>query len=122
MMFKLVHTNFNVLDLDKSMEFYQQALDMKVSRIKEASDGSFKLAFMTDEIGQYELELTWLADRKEPYDLGDNEIHLAVRTEDYEGAHKRHQEMGCICYENKSMGLYFINDPDGYWIEIIPVR
>lgn len=121
-MFKLVHTNFNVLNLDKSLEFYKQALDLKVSRIKEASDGSFKIAFLTDAVGKYELELTWMADRTEPYDLGDNEIHLAVRTEDYEGAYKRHKEMDCICYENQEMGLYFINDPDGYWIEIIPVR
>ena len=30
--------------------------------------------------------------------------------------------MGCICFENTAMGLYFLEDPDGYWIEIIPVR
>ena len=36
--------------------------------------------------------------------------------------HRRHQEMGCICFENPEMGIYFIQDPDGYWIEIVPVR
>jgi lactoylglutathione lyase len=121
-MFKFVHTNINVLDLNKSIEFYKQALGMQVSRIKDAEDGSFRLAFLTDDAGLYELELTWMADRTEPYDLGENEIHLAFRTDDYEGAYKLHSEMDCICYENKAMGLYFINDPDGYWIEIIPVR
>lgn len=66
--------------------------------------------------------MTWLADRQEAYELGDNESHLAFITDDYEAAHKKHEEMGCICFENTSMELYFINDPDGYWIEILPNR
>ena len=65
------------------------------------------------------MELTWLADRKEPYDLGDEEFHLAVKMDDPKEARRIHEEMGCICYENKEMGLYFIKDPDGYWIEIL---
>ena len=40
---------------------------------------------------------------------------------DYDEVRKYHKEMGCVCYENTSMGLYFINDPDDYWIEILPV-
>ena len=55
-----------------------------------------------------------------PYDLGDNEFHLAFKVDDYEGAHKRHAEMGCICYENPEMGIYFVTDPNNYWLEIIP--
>ena len=35
-------------------------------------------------------------------------------------AHKKHEEMGCICFENHEMGIYFIEDPDGYWLEILP--
>lgn len=38
----------------------------------------------------------------------------------YESAYKKHSEMGCVCFENKEMGIYFIQDPDGYWLEIIP--
>ena len=52
--------------------------------------------------------------------LGDNEFHLAFTTDDYEAAHEKHAAMGCICFENHEMGLYFIKDPDGYWIEIVP--
>ena len=91
-MIKFAHNNFNVLDLEKSLQFYQT------------------------------LELTWLKDRKEPYNLGENEFHLAFVTDDYEALHEKHKKMGCICYENPMMGIYFINDPDGYWLEILPVR
>ena len=81
----------------------------------------FTLVYLSDG-GQtpHELELTWLKDRTKPYDLGENEFHLAVTTDDYDAAHAKHQAMGCICYENPAMGIYFINDPDGYWIEILP--
>ena len=68
------------------------------------------------------LELTYLRDRKEPYNLGELEYHLALETDDMEAAHKLHEEMGVICYENPGMGIYFISDPDGYWIEIVPKK
>ncbi|MFR1988243.1 MAG: lactoylglutathione lyase, partial [Prevotellamassilia sp.] len=41
---------------------------------------------------------------------------------DYDAVRAYHKEMGCVCYENHDMGLYFINDPDGYWIEILPAE
>ena len=68
------------------------------------------------------LELTWLRDMDRPYNLGDCEFHLAFETEDMNAAHALHEEMGCICYENKKMGIYFITDPDGYWLEIVPEK
>ena len=120
MKFKYVHNNINVLNLEKSVEFYEKALGMTVARVKEAADGSFKLTFLTDAVGIHQIELTWLRDWDRPYNLGDNEIHMAFVVDDYDAAHALHKEMGCICYENEGMGLYFINDPDGYWIEIIP--
>ena len=116
------HFNFNVLDLNRSLKFYEEALGLKVVREKEASDGSFKLVYLGDGITDFQLELTWLKDRTEPYDLGDEEFHLAFETDDYESFHKRHKEMGCICFENPGMGIYFIQDPDGYWIEIVPAK
>ena len=63
-----------------------------------------------------------MRDRKEPYSLGDNEFHLAFVVDDFAAAHALHQKMGCICFENPAMGIYFIHDPDDYWIEILPVR
>ena len=120
--FTFAHNNFNVIDLEKSLKFYEEALGFKEIRRKEASDGSFTLAFIGNENAEHQIELTWLRDKKEPYNLGDNEIHLGLRVDDYDAAYRKHKEMGCICYENHDMGLYFINDPDGYWLEIIPYR
>lgn len=114
-----LHTNFNVFDLEKSLAFYDKALGLKECRRSEAKDGSFIIVFLEDGVTDYRLELTWMRDRKEPYNLGDNEIHLAVRVENKEEAYALHKSMGCICYENHAMDLYFINDPDGYWIEIL---
>lgn len=122
MKFAMIHENYNVLDLEKSMSFYEKALGLKEKRRKEASDGSFILVYMGSEENDFELELTWLRDRKEPYNLGECEFHLAFRTDDFEAAHALHQEMGCICFENDAMGIYFISDPDGYWLEILPAR
>lgn len=114
------HYNFNVLDLDKSIDFYERALNLKEVRRKEAEDDSFILVYLGDGKTDFTLELTWLKDWDKPYNLGDNEFHLALSVDDMEAAHKKHEEMGCICFENKEMGIYFISDPDGYWIEIIP--
>ena len=121
-MFTFHHFNFNVLDLERSLRFYKDALDLTPVREKEAADGSFKLVYLGDGATGFELELTWLRDRKEKYNLGDNEFHLAFETDDMDTALQRHREMGCVCFENPEMGIYFITDPDGYWIEIIPVE
>lgn len=122
MEFRFAHNNFNVLDLDKSLAFYKEALNFTESRRKEASDGSFTLVYLTDGKTNHLLELTYLKNRTEPYNLGENEFHLAIETDDFDAAYKKHSEMGCIVYENKSMGIYFIADPDNYWIEIVPQK
>ena len=123
MTFTFAHNNFNVRDLDKSLAFYQEALGLTEVRRITADDGSFILVYLGDASGNpHSLELTWLRDWDRPYNLGDNEIHLAFVTEDFEAAHAKHEEMGCICFENPAMGIYFITDPDGYWLEIIPTR
>lgn len=122
MTFKMIHENYNVLDLERSMQFYEKALGLKEVRRKEAADGSFIIVYMGDGKSGFELELTWLADRTEPYNLGDEEFHLAFEAEDFEEAYRLHKKMDCICFENKAMGIYFIQDPDGYWLEIVPAR
>ena len=114
---RFLHTNLNVLNLERSLEFYRKALGLTEQRRKELPD--FTLVFLGDGQTDYQLELTWLKDRKEPYDLGDNESHVAFHVGDIEKAHALHAEMGCICFENEKMGIYFIEDPDGYWLEII---
>ena len=123
MNFRFAHNNFNVIDLEKSMKFYEEALGLKEVRRKGPEDVSFILVYLGDGESKHQLELTWLRDwDKDHYDLGDDEFHLAFTTDDMEAAHKKHEEMGCICFENPKMGIYFIEDPDGYWIEIIPER
>ena len=118
---KFDHYNFNVLDLECSLAFYEKALGLKEKRRKVAADGSFILVYLTDEQTDFLLELTWLRDRVEPYDLGECEYHLCMRVPgDYDEVRRYHKEMGCVCFENEEMGLYFIEDPDGYWIEILP--
>ncbi len=120
-MFSFAHNNINVKDLNKSLAFYEEALGLKEHRRKEAADGRFIIVYLTDGNTGHYLELTWLRDWEKPgYDLGDNEFHLALVTDDYEAAKQKHGEMGCICFENNEMGIYFINDPDNYWIEILP--
>lgn len=123
MKFSFAHNNFNVKDLDASLAFYDAALGLKEIRRISPDDGSFVIVYLGDGITQHALELTWIRDwEKSGYDLGDNEFHLALRADDFDAAHALHQEMGCICYENAGMGIYFIADPDGYWIEIIPTK
>ena len=122
MNFRMVHENYNVFDIDKSMAFYEKALGLKESSRKEAEDGSFIIVYMKAPEGSFELELTWLRDMDRPYNLGDQEFHLAFVTDDFDAAKALHSEMGCICFENPEMGIYFIEDPDGYWLEIIPER
>lgn len=118
--FIFAHTNFNVLDLQKSLAFYRQALGLTEQRRIETKD--FTIVYVGNDQSDFQLELTWLKNRKEPYNLGENEFHTAFRVGDMEAAHKKHEEMSCIVYENPDMGIYFIADPDGYWLEIIPMR
>ena len=115
------HLNINVTNLERSIAFYDQALGLKEHSRKEAPDGSFILVYLSDALKNFLLELTWLRDHPQAYELGENESHLCLRVEgDYDEVRAFHREMGCICFENQEMGLYFINDPDDYWIEILP--
>ena len=112
MNFTFCHNNFNVLDLEKSLKFYEEALGLKEARRKVADDGSFILVYLSDGKTNHTLELTWLRDWDRPYNLGDNEFHLALEVDDFDKAYEHH----------KAMGIYFISDPDNYWIEILPAN
>lgn len=117
------HFNINVSDLEASIKFYEENLGLKIVGEKKADDGSFILIYMSSEGNDFRLELTWLRDHTGPYELGENESHLALRYEgDYNEIHEFHKRQGVICFENPKMGIYFINDPDDYWIEILPKK
>lgn len=122
MKFSFLHNNINVFDLEKSMAFYEKTLGLKEVRRINSEDGSFTIVYLGDGHSRHQLELTWLRDKDTPYNLGDNEIHLAFEVDDYEGALKMHKEMDVVVFENLNMGIYFIADPDGYWVEVLPLN
>lgn len=108
--FKFAHNSITVLDLERSIAFYREALGLREVSRRKSQDGQ----------SDVKLELVAHEDRLNPYDLGENETHIAFTTERFEEARELHQQMDCICYENPKKNLYFINDPDGYWLEILP--
>ncbi len=120
MKFKMIHENYNVSDLNASLAFYEKALGL--TELRRKTTDNFTIAFLGNKESSFEMELTCLKDHPQKYDLGESEFHLAFQVDDYDAAHKLHEQMGCICYENPAMGLYFIEDPDGYWLEILPTR
>ena len=118
-MFKFNHNNLNVSDLSRSLKFYKDALDLTEIRRLEFED--FILVYLGDSFGsEHQLELQWFKNRKTPYNLGENKFHLAFTVKDFDAAYKRHKELNCICKDFKNLGIYFIEDPDGYWLEVLP--
>lgn len=120
MQFSFLHNNINVTNLENSMAFYEQALGLKEADRIESEDGSFTIVYLGDGVSKHQLELTWLRDHPEPYNLGENEFHLALEVDDFAKAFQLHKHLDVIVYENPAMGIYFITDPDNYWIEILP--
>ena len=105
------HFNINVTDLEKSIDFYNKALGMVKCGEIMPENGDFKIVYLALPDDSFRLE------------LGDNESHLGIRVErDFDKMRDYHRSMGWVCYENPEMGIYFINDPDDYWIEILPPR
>lgn len=66
MKFTIAHNNLTVLDLDKSLAFYEEALGLTPVKTTEAADKSFKIVFLGDGASAHKLELTWYRDKKEP--------------------------------------------------------
>lgn len=116
------HFNFNVTNLDDSIKFYNKAFGLVEDSRITADDGSYIIVYLTDKETSFKLELTWLRDHPQKYDLGESEFHLCLRVDNYDDVWKYHEEMGIICFVNDKMGLYFVEDPDGYWIEVLPKK
>lgn len=117
---KLIHRNTHVLDLDASIAFYEKALGLYERRRVTPADGSWAIVFLGNNEADFELELTWNEGRVEPYYNGAEDTHVAVRVDNFDAYHRLHEAMGCIVKENPAMGLYFIADPDGCWVEVLP--
>jgi len=119
---KMIHYNIHVLDAEKSKAFYLEALGIAEKRTVGPEDGSWGLIYLGNDTTDFELELTWNKGRTEPYNNGGEDNHLAFKVDNYEEALALHRSMGCVVYENKDMGIHFIIDPDGCWVEVLPVR
>ncbi len=119
----LAHIGLNVLDLNKSIEFYQNALGMhEVFRMYPKSDLDMILCFLSDERCGCMIALMWYGERDDslPYDLGENDMNLTFTTDDFEGSYQKHKKMGIVCMEGMEKRIYYIEDPDGYQISIVP--
>ena len=116
----MIHNNINVTHLAQSLEFYEKALGLK--EVRRISGDGFTIVYLGDGLGDHLLELTELKDHPQKYNLGENEFHLAFATDDFDQALAHHKAMNCVCYENPQMGIYFISDPDGYWLEVLPQK
>lgn len=123
---RILHTMIRVGDLEASKRFYTEALGMRVLREREYPDGKFTLCFVGygEESEHAVLELTYNWDRKE-YALGDAFGHVALGTEDIRGACDRVRALGYRVtrepgpMKHGSTVIAFVEDPDGYKIELI---
>ena len=117
-MFKFAHNNLNVSDLPRSLKFYKDALNLsEVSRL-EFED--FTLVYLADSFNsQHQLELQWFKNRQTSYNVGEN-FHIAFTVKNFAAAYEKHKQMNCICKDVKDLGIYFIKDPDGYLVEVLP--
>ncbi len=127
MKYKMLHTCIRVMDLEKSLKFYKDALGLEETRRKDFPDDKFTLVFLADEDKNYEMELTYNYDPEKPYEIGNGFSHIAVSVEDLEASRERHEKMGYKV--TKLMGLsgekprfYFVTDPDGYDVEVIRAK
>lgn len=124
-MTKMIHTMIRVSDLERSVKFYRDALELEI-KDQYVFDG-FSLTYLANKETGFELELTHNHDQSEPYDLGNGYGHLAVSVSDIESAHQRIKNLGIEAGDIKAFDhqqkhlatFFFITDPDGYKIEFL---
>lgn len=122
----MLHTMLRVGDLDRSIKFYTEVLDMKLLRQKDYPDGKFTLAFVGygDESANTVIELTYNWDT-DHYDLGKGFGHIAIEVDDvYKAVERIRQRNGKIIRDAGPMNagttiIAFVEDPDGYPIELL---
>ncbi len=128
--FRFLHTMIRVFDLDKSIQFYTDILGMKLLRKNDYPDGQFTLAFVGygEEKDHTVIELTHNWDQSEPYDLGNGFGHMALGVPDIYKTCEDLRKIGAkIVREPGPMKhgttvIAFIEDPDGYKIELIEAK
>ncbi|WP_294156210.1 VOC family protein [uncultured Clostridium sp.] len=121
---RMLHTCIRVMNLEKSLEFYKNALGLVETRRKDFPENKFTLVYLSDTPGGYEIELTYNYDPEKPYDLGNGFSHIAVGADDIVSLREKHMEMGYEVTDLKGLPgepprYYFVTDPDGYKVEVI---
>lgn len=124
---KMLHTCIRVMDLEKSLKFYKEALGLVETRRKDFPENKFSLVYLAPAEGQYELELTYNYDQKEPYEIGNGYSHIAVEVENLEAEREKHIALGYEVTPLKGLPgetphYYFVTDPDGYKVEVIRAK
>lgn len=127
MQYKLEHACIRVMDLEKSMKFYTEALGLEEVRRKDFPEWKFTLVYLSDAERNFEIELTYNYNPEKPYEMGNGFSHFALTVEDLEGSHESHMKAGYEVTDLKGLPgekpmYYFMSDPDGYKIEIIRGR
>ncbi|KAA0575308.1 lactoylglutathione lyase [Azospirillum sp. Sh1] len=125
--FRLLHTMLRVLDLEKSLDFYTRLLGMKLLRRNDYEGGRFTLAFVGygEESDTAVLELTHNWDQKEPYEIGTAYGHIALGVPDIYATCEKLAAEGVKIprppgpMKHGTTVIAFIEDPDGYKVELI---
>lgn len=122
--YAMAHTMVRVLDLEKSIRFYEEALGMKEKRREDVPKDEFTLVYMGYEDEDFTLELTYNYGQKEPYTHGKGYGHLAVYVDDLKESHRINKEKGfevtpLYGLREGEEHFYFITDPDGYAVEVM---
>lgn len=120
-MITMNHVCIRVFDLQKSIAFYQETLNLTIQRELDMPDRGWKLVFLGDGVTDYQLELCREVNRTQPYQLGDDTPHVALVAEEFDALKAKHQAMGLV-FDELASGIYFIKDPDGHILEILPKR
>ena len=124
-MAKAIHAMVRVLDLDRSVTFYNQAFGLEVADHFDFDD--FALVYLRNEEADFELELTLNKGTSEPYSHGTGYGHIALCVDDAEAEHARFEALGLAPKDVKEFHrdgalmarFFFVEDPDGYKIEVL---
>ncbi len=124
-MAKAIHSMIRVLEETRSLDFYKQAFELNVA--DRLDFDSFTLVYLSNSECTFELELTVNKDQKEAYELGNGYGHLAVSVDDLDAEHRKIKDLGfeprdIVEFEREGTLIarfFFVNDPDGYAIEVL---
>ena len=126
---RMLHTMIRVFDVDQSLKFYCEGLGLEVKRRNDYPAKEFSLIFLgvPGEENGPQIELTYNHDRTKPYDRGDGYGHIALAVESIEDLGQRLKAQGIEWSwgPGKSPGgggMAFLEDPDGYEVEILETR